>query len=114
MSYIALPLLLDLDYLQYQMQKLELLEQAHFYGQSQAALRLPSAMKMVFHPIICCALSSELAAFAYGKLSNFGLIPVLGFYLTKVSSNPALVIFLWGFLDQLFSHLPSQCSNKER
>ncbi|KAL8555516.1 hypothetical protein ACS0TY_003359 [Phlomoides rotata] len=42
---------------------------------------LPSTVKKVFHPIICRALSSELAAFAYGKLSNFGLNHVLGKYL---------------------------------
>ncbi|KAL8536446.1 hypothetical protein ACS0TY_011888 [Phlomoides rotata] len=59
---------------------------------------LPSAVKKVFHPIICCALSSELAAFAYGKLSNFGLNPVLGYYLTKVSSNPGAGDILMGFL----------------
>ncbi|KAL8463323.1 hypothetical protein ACS0TY_034106 [Phlomoides rotata] len=59
---------------------------------------LPSAMKKVFHPIICCALLSELAVFAYGKLLNFGLNPVLGFYLTKVSSNPGAGDILMGFL----------------
>ncbi|KAL8470715.1 hypothetical protein ACS0TY_033327 [Phlomoides rotata] len=59
---------------------------------------LPSAMKKVFHPIICCALLSELTVFAYGKLLNFGLNPVLGFYLTKVSSNPGAGDILMGFL----------------
>ncbi|KDO58808.1 hypothetical protein CISIN_1g046702mg, partial [Citrus sinensis] len=49
---------------------------------------LPSDVKKVFHPIICCALSADLAALAFGYLSKSGLDPVLGNYLTKVSSNP--------------------------
>ncbi|KAL0324147.1 UNVERIFIED_CONTAM: Plastidal glycolate/glycerate translocator 1, chloroplastic [Sesamum calycinum] len=49
---------------------------------------LPNMVKKVFHPIICCALSADLAAFAYGQLSRSGLNPVLGYYLTKASSNP--------------------------
>ncbi|KAL0329902.1 UNVERIFIED_CONTAM: Plastidal glycolate/glycerate translocator 1, chloroplastic [Sesamum radiatum] len=39
---------------------------------------LPNMVKKVFHPIICCALSADLAAFAYGQLSRSGLNPVLG------------------------------------
>ncbi|KAL8545943.1 hypothetical protein ACS0TY_005892 [Phlomoides rotata] len=34
--------------------------------------------------------------------------------LPKIHQILELVTFLWGFLDQLFSHLPSQCSNRER
>lgn len=40
--------------------------------------RLPSNVKKVFHPIICCALSADLTAFAFGYLSKLGLDPVLG------------------------------------
>ncbi|KAK6947344.1 hypothetical protein RJ641_000817 [Dillenia turbinata] len=39
---------------------------------------LPSNVKKVFHPIICCALSADLAAAAFGYLSKSGLNPVLG------------------------------------
>ncbi|CAA0820431.1 Plastidal glycolate/glycerate translocator 1-chloroplastic [Striga hermonthica] len=60
--------------------------------------RLPSGVKMVFHPIICCALSADLAAYAYGQLSRSGLDPVLGYYLTKISSNPGAGDILMGFL----------------
>ncbi|KAL5798614.1 hypothetical protein ACOSQ2_003434 [Xanthoceras sorbifolium] len=59
---------------------------------------LPSNVKKVFHPIICCALSADLAALAFGYLSRSGLDPVLGNYLTKVSSNPGAGDVLMGFL----------------
>nr|DAD19232.1 TPA_asm: hypothetical protein HUJ06_020695 [Nelumbo nucifera] len=59
---------------------------------------LPSDVKKVFHPIICCALSADLAAFAFGYLSQSGLDAVLGYYLTKVSSNPGAGDILMGFL----------------
>lgn len=59
---------------------------------------LPSDVKKVFHPIICCALSADLAALAFGCLSGSGLDPVLGNYLTKVSSNPGAGDILMGFL----------------
>ncbi|KAH6760904.1 membrane protein [Perilla frutescens var. frutescens] len=59
---------------------------------------LPSGVKKVFHPIICCSLSADLAAYAYGHLSQSGLNPVLGYYLTKVSSNPGAGDILMGFL----------------
>lgn len=59
---------------------------------------LPSDVKKVFHPIICCALSADLAAVAFGYLSKSGLDPVLGNYLTKVSSNPGAGDILMGFL----------------
>uniref|UniRef100_A0A6M2EGV0 LrgB-like family protein n=1 Tax=Populus davidiana TaxID=266767 RepID=A0A6M2EGV0_9ROSI len=59
---------------------------------------LPSGVKKVFHPIICCALSADLAALAFGYLSQSGLDPVLGYYLTKVSSNPGAGDVLMGFL----------------
>ncbi|KAH9687201.1 Plastidal glycolate/glycerate translocator 1 [Citrus sinensis] len=59
---------------------------------------LPSDVKKVFHPIICCALSADLAALAFGYLSKSGLDPVLGNYLTKVSSNPGAGDILMGFL----------------
>ncbi|KAJ6695771.1 hypothetical protein OIU74_014802 [Salix koriyanagi] len=59
---------------------------------------LPSGVKKVFHPIICCALSADFAALAFGYLSQSGLDPVLGYYLTKVSSNPGAGDVLMGFL----------------
>ncbi|KAH9623138.1 hypothetical protein KSS87_006468 [Heliosperma pusillum] len=59
---------------------------------------LPSGLKMVFHPIICCALSADLAAFAFGYISKSGIDPVLGYYLTKVSTNPGAGDILMGFL----------------
>ncbi|KAL2472183.1 Plastidal glycolate/glycerate translocator 1 [Abeliophyllum distichum] len=60
--------------------------------------RLPSGVKNIFHPIICCALSADIAALAYGQLSSSGLNPVLGYYLTKASSNPGAGDILMGFL----------------
>ncbi|XP_042483761.1 plastidal glycolate/glycerate translocator 1, chloroplastic-like [Macadamia integrifolia] len=59
---------------------------------------LPSDIKKVFHPIICCGLSADLAALAFGYLSKSGLDAVLGYYLTKVSSNPGAGDILMGFL----------------
>ncbi|XP_020206952.1 plastidal glycolate/glycerate translocator 1, chloroplastic [Cajanus cajan] len=59
---------------------------------------LPSNVKKVFHPIICCALSADLTALAFGYLSKSGLEPVLGYYLTKASSNPGAGDILMGFL----------------
>ncbi|XP_078182495.1 plastidal glycolate/glycerate translocator 1, chloroplastic [Carex rostrata] len=59
---------------------------------------LPSEIKKVFHPIICCALSADLAAVAYGLLSQSGVDAVLGDYLTKASSNPGAGDILMGFL----------------
>ncbi|KAJ0229614.1 Plastidal glycolate/glycerate translocator 1 [Hirschfeldia incana] len=60
--------------------------------------RLPSSIKKVFHPIICCALSSVLAALAFGYASGSGLDPVLGNYLTNVASDPGAGDILMGFL----------------
>ncbi|MBA0817752.1 hypothetical protein Gohar_019387 [Gossypium harknessii] len=59
---------------------------------------LPSAVKKVLHPIICCALSADLAAVAFGYISQSGVDAVLGDYLTKVSSNPGAGDILMGFL----------------
>eukprot|EP00262_Sarcandra_glabra_P018999 TRINITY_DN69_c0_g1_i1.p1 TRINITY_DN69_c0_g1~~TRINITY_DN69_c0_g1_i1.p1 ORF type:complete len:526 (-),score=61.72 TRINITY_DN69_c0_g1_i1:296-1873(-) len=59
---------------------------------------LPSNAKKVLHPIICCAMSADLAALAYGYFSRSGLDAVLGHYLTKVSSNPGAGDILMGFL----------------
>ncbi|PKI49973.1 hypothetical protein CRG98_029647 [Punica granatum] len=59
---------------------------------------LPSGVKKVFHPIICCTLSADLAAFAFGYFSRSGLNPVLGYYLTKAASNPGAGDILMGFL----------------
>ncbi|XP_010518925.1 PREDICTED: plastidal glycolate/glycerate translocator 1, chloroplastic [Tarenaya hassleriana] len=60
--------------------------------------RLPSGVKKVFHPIICCALSAVLAALAFGYASGSGLDPVLGNYLTKAASDPGAGDILMGFL----------------
>ncbi|VVA93274.1 unnamed protein product [Arabis nemorensis] len=62
---------------------------------------LPSSIKKVFHPIICCALSAVLAALAFGYASGSGLDPVLGSYLTKVASDPGAGDILMGFLGSL-------------
>ncbi|XP_022157839.1 plastidal glycolate/glycerate translocator 1, chloroplastic [Momordica charantia] len=59
---------------------------------------LPGSVKTVFHPIICCAVSADLAALAFGYLSHSGLDPILASYLTKVSSNPGAGDILMGFL----------------
>ncbi|XP_014519489.1 plastidal glycolate/glycerate translocator 1, chloroplastic [Vigna radiata var. radiata] len=59
---------------------------------------LPSSLKKVFHPIICCAASAELAAIALGFLSKSGLDAVLGYYVTNSSSNPGAGDILMGFL----------------
>lgn len=59
---------------------------------------LPSDVKKVFHPIICCTLSADLAALAFGYFSRSGLDHVLGSYLTKVASNPGAGDVLMGFL----------------
>ncbi|KAL5728478.1 Plastidal glycolate/glycerate translocator 1 [Ranunculus cassubicifolius] len=59
---------------------------------------LPANIKKVFHPIICCALSADLAAFAFGYFSRSGTDAVLVNYLTKVSSNPGAGDILMGFL----------------
>lgn len=59
---------------------------------------LPGDVKKIFHPIICCALSADLAAFAYGYFSKMGLNPVLGYYLTKAASDPGAGDILMGFL----------------
>ncbi|KAK7407099.1 hypothetical protein VNO78_08741 [Psophocarpus tetragonolobus] len=59
---------------------------------------LPSSVKKVFHPIIFCAVSAELTAVAFGFLSKSGLGTVLGYYLTKSSSNPGAGDILMAFL----------------
>ncbi|KAL3500058.1 hypothetical protein ACH5RR_039151 [Cinchona calisaya] len=59
---------------------------------------LPFDVKKAFHPIICCALSADLAAYAFGYLSQSGFNPVLEYYLTKASSNPGAGDILMGFL----------------
>ncbi|KAL5132687.1 Plastidal glycolate/glycerate translocator 1, chloroplastic [Glycine soja] len=64
-------------------------------------LQLPPNVKKVFHPIICCALSADLTAFAFGYFSRSGLEPVLGYYLTKASSNPGAGDILMGFLESV-------------
>lgn len=55
--------------------------------------RLPDGVKKVFHPIICCALSAELAASAFGFLTGSGLDPVLG----ENNSSNKIFIFVQFF-----------------
>lgn len=59
---------------------------------------LPSNVKKVFHPIVFCTFSADLAALAYGYFSRSGMDAVLGSYLTKASSNPGAGDILMGFL----------------
>ncbi|XP_028754697.1 plastidal glycolate/glycerate translocator 1, chloroplastic-like [Neltuma alba] len=59
---------------------------------------LPSSVKKVFHPIICCTLSADLTALAFGYLSKLGFEPLLGYYLTNASSNPGAGDILNAFL----------------
>uniref|UniRef100_A0A1D1YV39 Uncharacterized protein ywbG n=1 Tax=Anthurium amnicola TaxID=1678845 RepID=A0A1D1YV39_9ARAE len=59
---------------------------------------LPPDVKKVFHPIICCILSADMAAIAFGYLSQSGMDAVLGDYLTKTPSNPGAGDILMGFL----------------
>lgn len=60
--------------------------------------QLPSGFKIVLHPIICCALSADFAAFAYGYISKSGFDHILGCYLTKASGDPGAGDVLMGFL----------------
>lgn len=80
----------------YRMQLESLLEVDSFLFFS--LFSLPSSVKKVFHPIICCALSAVLTAFGFGYFSKLGLDPVLGYYLTNVSNNPGAGDILMGFL----------------
>lgn len=59
---------------------------------------LPSSTKKLLHPIIACALSAVLAAFACGTFTGLGFESTLGAYLTKSSSNPGAGDILMGFL----------------
>eukprot|EP00250_Pteridium_aquilinum_P011578 c20165_g1_i1 orf=145-1674(+) len=60
--------------------------------------RLPPAVKKVFHPIIACAVSADLAAFAYGFFSGLGFESALGAYLTKNAASPGAGDALMGIL----------------
>lgn len=46
-------------------------------------------MKKIFHPIICCALSADLAAFLFGFVSKVGTDAVLG----CLSNTPKVIVF---------------------
>ncbi|XVF52089.1 hypothetical protein PTKIN_Ptkin04bG0236900 [Pterospermum kingtungense] len=50
---------------------------------------LPSNLKQVFHPIICCALSADLVALSFGYLSRSGFDAVLG------SIEKLIFLILW-------------------
>lgn len=58
----------------------------------------PPTVKKVFHPIIACAVSADLAAFAYGIFSGLGLDFALRAYLTKSASAPGAGDVLMGIL----------------
>ncbi|KAH9299765.1 hypothetical protein KI387_031447, partial [Taxus chinensis] len=58
----------------------------------------PPRAKQVLHPIIACALSADLAVFAFGTFTGLGFESTLGSYLTKNSSNPGAGDILMGFL----------------
>lgn len=58
----------------------------------------PPSTKKLLHPIITCALSADLAAFACGTFTGLGFESTLGAYLTKSSSNPGAGDILMGFL----------------
>ncbi|OIV92962.1 hypothetical protein TanjilG_20624 [Lupinus angustifolius] len=60
--------------------------------------KLPSNVKKIVHPILFCSVSAILTAFVFGYISKSGLDPILGYYLTKSSSNPGAGDILVGFL----------------
>ncbi|KAL0700283.1 hypothetical protein Bca4012_056405 [Brassica carinata] len=67
---------------------------------------LPSAVKKVFHPIICCALSALLAAVAFGYASGSGLDPKSGdnlFGLPQLVKRHAAEIFTSVIVSTVFS-----------
>ncbi|MQM14956.1 hypothetical protein Taro_047893, partial [Colocasia esculenta] len=57
---------------------------------------LPSDVRKIFHPIICCVLSADLAAIAYGYLSRSGMDDVLGL---KPSVADSLQEFQWSHME---------------
>ncbi|GLJ46637.1 hypothetical protein SUGI_0982720 [Cryptomeria japonica] len=57
-----------------------------------------SSAKKLLHPIITCALSADLAVFAFGAITGSGFESTLGLYLTKNSSNPGAGDIFMGFL----------------
>ncbi|KAG0560853.1 hypothetical protein M758_9G019100 [Ceratodon purpureus] len=59
---------------------------------------LPAAVKKVFHPIITCALTADLGAYALGMATGKGFEATLGGYLTKNSGSPGAGDMLMGFL----------------
>lgn len=67
--------------------------------------RLPSEIKKIFHPIICCALSADLAAIAYGTVSQSGVDAVLGLFLSHSHPNScrAAIFHIYPFVLSLFS-----------
>lgn len=50
----------------------------YFSHRLDDVFRLPPMVKMVLHPIICCTLAAEVAAFTFGVVSGFGFYTVLG------------------------------------
>ncbi|OIV92963.1 hypothetical protein TanjilG_18253 [Lupinus angustifolius] len=68
--------------------------------------RLPSKVKKVFNPVIFCAASTILTAYAFGCFTKSGLDSVLGHYVTNSSSNPGAGDILMGFLGPVLLSLP--------
>ncbi|KAE9596896.1 putative CidB/LrgB family protein [Lupinus albus] len=68
--------------------------------------RLPSKVKKVFNPVIFCAASTILTAYAFGCFTKSGLDSVLGYYVTNSSSNPGAGDILMGFLGPVLLSLP--------
>ncbi|CAM6126433.1 unnamed protein product [Calypogeia fissa] len=49
---------------------------------------LPAGIKKIFHPIITCAITADVAAFVFGYVSKTGFEGALKLYLTKQAGNP--------------------------
>lgn len=58
----------------------------------------PEAAKKVFHPIIVCAVTADIGAYALGMATGKGFEPTLGAYLTKSAGSPGAGDVLMGFL----------------
>ncbi|XP_002982386.2 plastidal glycolate/glycerate translocator 1, chloroplastic isoform X1 [Selaginella moellendorffii] len=58
----------------------------------------PADLKKVLHPIVCCAIAADLAAFLLGLFTQRGFESILGAYLTKNPRDPGAGDLLMGFL----------------
>ncbi|BBN19612.1 hypothetical protein MPTK1_8g12090 [Marchantia polymorpha subsp. ruderalis] len=59
---------------------------------------LPADFKKICHPIITCAVTADLAAFIYGKVTGVGFEGALKYYMTKQAGNPGAGDIYMGFL----------------